>query len=188
MDISSSQYNSDSESGWTHYLDQSYLSENCFHRKGEIVHYEGKGATMEEEEEDLSMVSDASSGPPHYHEEDDHPYNCVNWCPSTSQYTKELGNNKKKNKVKEYGKNQQPSPSLDDTASSPDLNFAKARQKANKKMSFAGSGAVENALDFSPCLSATKIKRKSKFQKQMSFFERSLGGKQGSEEPGDDGA
>ncbi|XP_027356937.1 uncharacterized protein LOC113866257 [Abrus precatorius] len=172
MDISSSQYNSASESGWTHYLDQSSLSGNNFQRRSGMIDYE---ATMEkeEEEEDLSMVSDASSGPPHYHEEDDQPY-CLNWYPSTSQCTKET---KKKNKVRECGKNQHPSP-LDDTASSPVLNFPK------KKNSFSGNGAVDNALGFSQCFSATKIKRKPKLQKQFSFFERSLGGKQDSEEQG----
>nr|KYP70392.1 hypothetical protein KK1_009608 [Cajanus cajan] len=165
MDISSSQYNSASESGWTHYLDQSSLSGSYFQSRGGIVDYEGKGVTMEEEEEDLSMISDASSGPPHYHEDDDQHY-CVNWYPSTTHNTKE---SEKKKKVKEYGDNQHPSP-LDDTASSPVLNW---------------NGAVENVPDFSPCFSATKIKRKSKFKKHFSFFERSLGGKQASEEPGD---
>ncbi|KAK7352491.1 hypothetical protein VNO80_17913 [Phaseolus coccineus] len=177
MDISSSQYNSADESGWTHYLDQSSLSENYFQRRAGIVDYEEKGATMEEEEEeDLSMISDASSGPPHYHEDDDQ-HNCVNWYPS-SHYTKE--SEKKKKKVKEYGNDQHPSP-LDDTASSPALNCAKASHKANNKVSFSGNGAVENTVDFPPCFSGTKVKRKSKFQKHFSFFERP--GKQTSEEP-----
>ncbi|KAL5144663.1 hypothetical protein HKD37_06G014922 [Glycine soja] len=182
MDISSSQYNSAGESGWTRYLDHSSLSESYFQRRGGIEDYGGKGATLEEEEEDLSMISDASSGPPHYHEDDDQNY-CVNWYPSTSHYTKESENNKNK-KVKEYGNNQQPSSPLDDTASSPVLNCPKASQNAIKKASFSGNGAVENAVDFPPCFSGTRIKRKSKFQKHFSFFERSLGGKQASEEPG----
>ncbi|XP_019414488.1 PREDICTED: uncharacterized protein LOC109326241 isoform X1 [Lupinus angustifolius] len=162
MDISSSQYNSGSESGWTHYLDQSYISESHFQRGG-IVDYVGKG-TMMEEEEDLSMVSDASSGPPHY---------CVDWYPSTSQYTKET---EKKKRVKEYGTIQQPS-LLDDTASSPALNCHK---------NFSGNGAVENALDYSQSLSASRTKslqRKPKIKKHFSFFKRSLDGKQASEEP-----
>ncbi|XP_027904920.1 uncharacterized protein LOC114164444 isoform X2 [Vigna unguiculata] len=175
MDISSSQYNSADESGWTHYLDQSSLSQSYFQRRGGIVHYEGKGATMEEgeeEEEDLSMISDASSGPPHYHEDDDQ-HNCVNWYSSSSHHTKE-SEKKKKKKVKEYGNNQHPS-TLDDTASSPVLTCVK------KKVSFSGNGAVENGVEFPPCFSGTKVKRKSKFQKHFSFFERS--GKQTSEEP-----
>ncbi|XP_061367451.1 protein SOB FIVE-LIKE 5-like [Gastrolobium bilobum] len=173
MDISASQYSNASESGWTHYLDQSSLSENYFQRKGGIVDYEGKEARMEEPEEDLSMVSDASSGPPHY----DNEYYCENWypcLPSTPQYTKE---SQKKEKVKEYGRCKQASP-LDDTASSPLFSCPKEK-------SFSGNGAVENALDFSQCVSATRIKRKTKFQKHFSFFERSLGGKLASEEPGD---
>ncbi|KAJ1430381.1 hypothetical protein SESBI_07880 [Sesbania bispinosa] len=166
MDMSSSQYNSVDESGWTNYLDQSSLSEKHFQRRGGIVDYK-------EEEEDLSMVSDASSGPPHYYEEDDHDqqHYCVNWYPSTSQYTKESG---KMKKVKEYGRNQQHS-SLDDTASSP---------APNKKVSFSGNRAVENTLEFSLCFSETRKKGKSKFQKHFSFFELSLGGKHASKEPG----
>lgn len=170
MDISSSQYNSSaSESGWTHYLVQSSLSESHFQIGGNgIGDYEGSGARMEEEEEeDLSMVSDASSGPPHYHDEDDQQHYCVDWYPSTSQYTKE-NEKKKKKRVKEYGRNRHPSP-LDDTASSPVLNCPK------KKTSFSGNGAVENVAS---------LQRKPKFQKHFSFFKRSRDGEQASEEPG----
>ncbi|KAF1893582.1 hypothetical protein Lal_00002075 [Lupinus albus] len=176
MDISSSQYNSGSESGWTHYLDQSYISESHFQRGG-IVDYVGKGSMMEEEE-DLSMVSDASSGPPHY---------CVDWYPSTSQYTKET---EKKKRVKDYGTIQHPS-LLDDTASSPALNCPKAKTILLNtnfffiEQNFSGNGAVENALDYSQSLSATRTKRKPKIKKHFSFFKRSLDGKQATEEPGD---
>ncbi|KAJ1377869.1 hypothetical protein SESBI_48450 [Sesbania bispinosa] len=129
MDISASQYSSASESGWTHYLDQSSLSEGYFQRRGgNIVDYEGKGARMEESEEDLSMVSDASSGPPHY----DNECYYENWYPSHSSTTKE---SQKKKKVKEYGRSQQPSP-LDDTASSPVFNWPKESHK--KQDSFSG--------------------------------------------------
>ncbi|CAL0319029.1 unnamed protein product [Lupinus luteus] len=165
MDISSSQYSSvASESGWTHYLDQSYLSEG-HSRKGAMV----------KEEEDLSMVSDASSGPPHYYDEDDEWF-CVDWYNSTSEHTK--GTEKKK-RVKEYSRIQQPSP-LDDTASSPFLKYPKARH-----MNFSGNGAVENALNYSQSSSATRVKKKPKFQKHFSFFKRSLHEKQASEDSGD---
>lgn len=172
---SASQYSSASESGWTHYLDQSSLSENYFQRRGGVVdECEGKGARMEEEsEEDLSMVSDASSGPPHY----DNECYCENWYPCLSSTTKE----QQKKKVKEYGRSQQPSP-LDDTASSSLFNFPKESHK--KQECFSGNGAVESALDFSQCVSATRIKRKTKFQKHFSFLERSLGGKLASKEQG----
>lgn len=121
MDMSNSQYNSESESGWTNYFDQSSLYENHFQRRSGVVDYEGKGAREEEEEEDLSMISDASSGPPLYHhveDDQDQPY-CVKWHPSNSTSGK---------KVKEYGRNQQPS-LLDDTASSPVLHCSKASHK-----------------------------------------------------------
>ncbi|TKY57906.1 hypothetical protein E2542_SST14960 [Spatholobus suberectus] len=175
MDISAaSQYSSASESGWTHYLDQSSLSENYFQRRGGVVECEEKGARMEESEEDLSMVSDASSGPPHY----DNECYCENWYPFLSSTAKE---HQKKKKVKEYGRSQQPSP-LDDTASSPVFNCPKESHK--KQDSFSGNGAVESALDFSQCVSATRIKRKTKLQKHFNFFERSLAGKLASEEQG----
>ncbi|KAL2318432.1 hypothetical protein Fmac_032308 [Flemingia macrophylla] len=124
MDISgASQYSSASESGWTHYLDQSSLSENYFQKRGGIAEYEGKGARMEESEEDLSMVSDASSGPPHF----DNQCYCKNWYPCISSTTKE---HQKKKKTKEYGRSKQSSP-LDDTASSPVFNCSKDGHKVN---------------------------------------------------------
>ncbi|KAL5071775.1 hypothetical protein RYX36_022662 [Vicia faba] len=121
MDKSSSQYSNASESGWTHYLDQSSISESYVERKSENVEYEGKRTRMNEEEkfeEDSSMVSDASSGPPHY---DNEEYYCENMYHCLSSTNKE--SNKKK-KVKECNTSQQSSP-LDDTASSPFLSCPK---------------------------------------------------------------
>jgi len=118
MDISASKYSDASESGWTHYLVQSSFSE--------IVEYEGKGARMnekEEFEEDLSMVSDASSGTPHY----DSEYQCENLYTCLSSTTKE---SQKKKKVKEYDTSQQHSP-LDDTASSQFFSCPKKSHKVN---------------------------------------------------------
>ncbi|MED6133281.1 hypothetical protein PIB30_027042 [Stylosanthes scabra] len=183
MDISASQYNSASESGWTHYLDQSssLVSESYFQRiDDEEFDDEGKGRTrriMEEEdfEEDLSMVSDASSGPPHY--DDASSWYCENnWYPNNNNNTKESQKMQKKKMVKEYGRisQQQQSSYLDDTASSPIFNFP---NESHHKKSFSGNGAVEDALDFSQCLSVTRIKRKPKFQ---NLFR----GKQASEEQG----
>ncbi|CAL5206106.1 unnamed protein product [Lathyrus oleraceus] len=155
MDKSTSQY---SESGWTHYLDQSIISESCFKGKGEYE-YERKGERMNEKEfeEDSSMVSDASSGPPHYDNEENY---CENFYHCLSSRTKE--SNKRK-KVKEYERSQQSSP-LDDTASSP---FFSCPNKSHKKQdSFLENGAVENnAIQFSECKFATRIKRKTGFYK-----------------------
>lgn len=119
MDKSISHYSHASESGWTHYLDQSFISESYVQRKSEKIEYEGKRTRLNEEdnfEEDSSMVSDASSGPPHYDNEEYYYEKMYHHCLSSTN--KE--SNKKK-KVKEFDKSQQSS-FLDDTASSPYFN------------------------------------------------------------------
>ena len=124
MNISQSQYNSECESGWTHYLDQSYLSGSHGIQKGDD--YVGTKPEFEEEEreEDLSMLSDASSGPPHYQElyEDG--------CSlSVDSSASKLGKKSKKKKSKESrGKEQHHH--LDETASSSVFNYY---SKANSK-------------------------------------------------------
>lgn len=108
MDLSASQYNGVSESGWTKYIDPpTSLLGKYFRKCGSCVECEGEVERVEEEEEGLSMVSDASSGPPHYHEEVDRY--CGN--PSSSL---------PKKKVKECDpKYFEHASLLDDTASSP---------------------------------------------------------------------
>ncbi|CAJ2675332.1 unnamed protein product [Trifolium pratense] len=147
MDISTSKYSgATSESGWTQYLDQSSISESYLQRKDGHGEYKGKGRRMSKEEkfeEDLSMVSDASSGPPHY----DNDY--CDLSSTTKEYMKEKN-------VKKYDRiSQQPSP-LDDTASSP---FFTCPKKSHKKQdNLSGNGAVKSALDFSKCICATRKK------------------------------
>lgn len=100
------------ESGWTSYLDQSSLSRNRYQ-----CYSLGDGHNQEEEEEDdLSMVSDASSGPPHYCEHDE---DCFDEKGSfySPHLPSELAPAKSKNKKKI--KQQQHNSYLDDTASSP---------------------------------------------------------------------
>jgi hypothetical protein len=111
MNISASQYSgSGCESGWTSYLYQSSISKNQYQDFGGFV--DGDFARVEDEqEEDLSMVSDASSGPPHYCEDGEF---C---CDKLAKKSK----NKKKSR--EHGRSQQYS-YLDDTASSPALSKA----------------------------------------------------------------
>ncbi|KAL8487699.1 hypothetical protein ACS0TY_024141 [Phlomoides rotata] len=103
MNISTSEQSSSGfESGWTTYLDQL----DDYNSRGICTNYEEKGRHMNhqtEEEEDLSMVSDASSGPPNYS------------CTIISQ---EKTKNKSKTKEAIRVKKQQ-SLCLDDTASSP---------------------------------------------------------------------
>jgi hypothetical protein len=122
MDISPSQWSSGCESGWTRYLDQSSLSENQFRRVGETHEFGGKEARVEEKAEDLSLVSDASSGPSHYHEDDEecfHDNGCHFYSSSPSEVASK---SKKKKKAKEHGRNRRHS-DLDDTASYPALSF-----------------------------------------------------------------
>jgi hypothetical protein len=130
MDISAaSQWSSGCESGWTRYLEQPSLSENQFHRVGGTDEYGGKEARVGEKEEDLSLVSDASSGPSHYHEDDEECFH-DNGC--HFNYSEVSGKSKKKKKAKElHGRNRRHS-DLDDTASYPALSFPLQASSYNK--------------------------------------------------------
>ena len=122
------------ESGWTLYLEQSFLSQHprngfCDEFKEKRISYSNED---EEEEEDQSMVSDASSGPPHFNEDEvyfDENNNGCFYPPSKDVPTLKFGG--KKQKIKEKGRcgvqdQQQQQPSfLDDTASSPFFNISK---------------------------------------------------------------
>ncbi|KAL6317699.1 hypothetical protein AAG906_030453 [Vitis piasezkii] len=168
MNISASQCSSGCESGWTLYLDQSSSSANECRRAGRVVDEDcgRKNAEVgqQDEEEDLSMVSDASSGPPHFHEDE----NCFSQAAKKSQ----------KKKIKDPCTKQQHS-SLDDTASSPVLSFSK------KKFSpTSDQGSMEHGLDFSQGFSATHFKGKSAFQKHIGFFKSSFADKPPSDQPG----
>ncbi|XP_022766445.1 uncharacterized protein LOC111311335 [Durio zibethinus] len=130
MNVSASQCGSGCESGWTLYLDQSSYSQTRYQNFGGNFDedYGGKGArfVVEDEEEDLSMVSDASSGPRHYCEDykgclDENGSFCS--APVAPEPSKKSDKNKKK--IKKHGSNQQHS-YLDDTASSPVISFSKA--------------------------------------------------------------
>ncbi|KAK8704417.1 hypothetical protein V6N13_048039 [Hibiscus sabdariffa] len=63
MNLSASLCGSGCESGWTFYLDQSFCSQTWSGVKGARF-------MVEDEEEGLSMVSDASSGPRQYYCQD----------------------------------------------------------------------------------------------------------------------
>ncbi|OAY23046.1 protein SOB FIVE-LIKE 5 [Manihot esculenta] len=149
------------ESGWTLYLDQSSLSKNQYQGFGGFVDGGYARVDDDEEEEDLSMVSDASSRPPHYCEDDE---DCFD------QLDKK---NKSKKKSKEYDRSQQHS-YLDDTASSPVLGKKVGKNEAS----------MNHVLEFSQGFSATHFKGKSSLKKHFGFFQSSLPGKSASEEPG----
>ena len=130
MNIATSdQWSTGCESGWTLYLDdQSYISTNTHHNIDHHLHqtYRLKSTVHNDydHDEDLSMVSDASSGPPHFlQKNDEHP----------SYYTQKSSKKSSKNEKKKVGlmKNKQQyhhhdhhpfcnsNHHLDDTASSP---------------------------------------------------------------------
>ncbi|RZB43775.1 hypothetical protein D0Y65_054023 [Glycine soja] len=123
------------ESGWTLYLENSFLNQNAAasHRGGTEGFYEEehKDKRFKGEEEDLSMVSDASSGPPHFPDYDEAYFNEeVNGCfySASNKAVKLAKSGAKKQKVKEnqqHLQDQQHLPSfLHDTASSPVFDFS----------------------------------------------------------------
>lgn len=124
MDLSASECSSGCESGWTRYLDQFSNTTDPYGRG----FGEGKGEYVDEEQDDenLSMVSDASSGPPHFQEYQNYAFENQSYgsCPSVSEEKKK---NKQKSRAKETrGKKQQSLSFDDDTASSPICHFSQA--------------------------------------------------------------
>lgn len=120
---------SGSESGWTMYLDQS--QSYSYYPCGSGCHRDrGLKKTEEEEAEDLSMVSDASSGPPHFHEEEEEEEECIgrgngcfcSACSASKLVTKKV---EKKKKIGEHRGEHKQHSYLEDTASSPAMSFSK---------------------------------------------------------------
>ncbi|XP_022993429.1 uncharacterized protein LOC111489443 [Cucurbita maxima] len=171
MDLLDSECSSGCESGWTLYLEQSFLSHGGSDRivdreSGFCDGYWKAEATEEHEvEEDLSMVSDASSGPPHFfedeacsHEDDGH------FSHASKSVTPEK-NKGKKQKITEYQCHDQPSSFLDDTASSPAHNFT-----ANN---FPNQGSMESFLGLSQ---TSHFEERSSFTEHFGFLQSSLSG------------
>ncbi|KAE8670217.1 Detected protein of unknown function [Hibiscus syriacus] len=137
MNLSASQCGSDCESGWTFYLDQS----SCSQTGNFAEDYGVKGARfmVEDEEDGLSMVSDASSGPRQHCYCQENGRFCSHPA-TTRQPDKKSSRNK--NKIKEDCSNNRHHSCLDDTASSP--------------KNFKGEASIE--LDFSQGFSGTHFK------------------------------
>ncbi|XP_039052296.1 protein SOB FIVE-LIKE 6-like [Hibiscus syriacus] len=165
MNVSASKCGSGCESGWTHYLDQSSYSQSRYQKfSGNFV--------VDDEEEDLSMMSDASSGPrPYYQDYEECHKENGSFCsvPATPEPAKRSSKNKQK--IKDHGSNQQHS-YLDDTASSPVISFSKKCCKKEVSM---------DLLDFSQGFSGTQLKGKSAFHKNIGFLKS---GKTGSKDSG----
>ncbi|KAJ8571112.1 hypothetical protein K7X08_038084 [Anisodus acutangulus] len=164
-----SECSSGCESGWTLYLENSVLPPLTSCKDNNFSHLcedEKFVKTEQEEEEDLSMVSDASSGPPHFCEEENYGHNNNGGfffhAPINVTLPK---SNPKKQKEKEK---QQPS-ALDDTASSPIFDFSN-----NNFTMTNDTASVDNVLDFSQGHSTTHFQRISTYQEQYGFFQSSL--------------
>ncbi|KAF8365102.1 hypothetical protein HHK36_032894 [Tetracentron sinense] len=156
-----SECSSGCESGWTMYLVHSSLSANPFKRGGGFV-----------DEEDLSMVSDASSGPPHFLEDEEYWDDATEWfCSASSAAALEKSSKRRKMDHRQQQQERHPS-FLDDTASSPN-NFTLANNE----------DLMENVLDFSQGFSATKNEGRSAFEKHFVSLQSSLPGKPPSPKP-----
>ncbi|KAL9143882.1 hypothetical protein ABFS82_14G263100 [Erythranthe guttata] len=123
MNISGSECSSGCESGWTTYLDNHLSNNDPFYNnnnnnknnnnsssRSRFLEEKGTRVTNNEEDEDLSMVSDASSGPPYFHDKYE---NII-----SEDNTKKM----KKNNIRV--KSWEQSLCLDDTASSSFFHFS----------------------------------------------------------------
>ncbi|KAK8508502.1 hypothetical protein V6N12_044421 [Hibiscus sabdariffa] len=159
MNVFSSECSSGCESGWTSYLEHSFCSDGSIDKKSGFCDEHRQGHKGKEEvvgdEEDLSMVSDASSGPPHFYEDNGY-FNGDNQhqftLPKVAALSKNVGKRHKHKEHRRQTEDHQQLPSLlDDTASSPLINFSKknfARTNAHASME-------ESAFHFPRGFSAT---------------------------------
>ncbi|XP_013597395.1 PREDICTED: uncharacterized protein LOC106305585 [Brassica oleracea var. oleracea] len=162
--LGSSEWSSGCESGWTLYLDHSvssFPSSSCFRdingfenrrrrSKGSwsqnYVHQE------EDEEEDLSMMSDASSGPRNVCEED------------SVKKLNSVGPKKQKKSEKKRSDYEKMNSVLDDTASSHMLQKSVSGNKIEQTF-------PESTLDYSQGFSATHLQDKAAFQEQYGYLQ-----------------
>ncbi|XP_022941183.1 uncharacterized protein LOC111446559 isoform X2 [Cucurbita moschata] len=165
-DWSATHYCRGGESGWTMYLDQSYTSGGGVGENYREIEAKVR-AEKDEEEEDLSMVSDASSGPPNYNEE------CFyNNGDSASESAMNCSREEKKKskKGKQNGRNDQHS-YLDDTASSTIYGYGYGYGYGKKINGASSKEALEtNAIELSQGFSATHVKRKPAVKKRFGFY------------------
>lgn len=186
-----SECSSGCESGWTLYLENSCISSYSNRENGNFV--DGKlglseEKRSEEEEEDLSMVSDASSGPPHCPEEGDcmastngNAARCFFHAraPLDATLCKSRGGKKQKtseNHCRKKTAAREISSLLDDTASSPVFEM----DLRHKDFTLLNNhGSAEMVLDFSQGYSTTHFEEESSachLQDQYGFFHSSLSG------------
>ncbi|KAK1395955.1 Angiogenin-2 like [Heracleum sosnowskyi] len=157
MDRSPSECNSGCESGWTAYLEQSSNSVYNECRK----HEKSKKVVLQEDK-DLSMVSDASSGPrndENHVEEDYDSFRYYSYSVSAPEEGK-MRKHKSKNQKNQDGGKLLKGSHLDDTASSPVFSFS----KKNLALSSNQASTQQEKQGFS----TTHSKRKSSLKQQHS--------------------
>ncbi|XP_019155889.1 PREDICTED: uncharacterized protein LOC109152693 [Ipomoea nil] len=150
MNLSGSECSSGCQSGWTTYFDQNSNSEDQFNSRFHGEDHRGGKMGFCSEDEDLSMVSDASSGPPHFRggeEEEEYLYK-----------------GKQKRKSTEIWGDKQERCYLDDTASSPALSFPFKENTASMETNVPG-------------VSEKHLKGKSVLGKHFGFLKSSKSGK-----------
>ncbi|XP_076919222.1 protein SOB FIVE-LIKE 5-like isoform X2 [Bidens hawaiensis] len=164
-----SESSSGCESGWTVYLEHSHS--NKTHKNNEDGYICKQDSftyvTDEQEEEDMSMVSDASSGPQHVQEQEDE---CFKYNNNNNGGAYTNGKMKKIHKDSKFNKkiHDLPLPSfLDDTASSPFFNFSNNNLTVPSKN---GSMVENEMIDYSQGYSTTYFKGESAFQDHFGFF------------------
>ncbi|KAF5448292.1 hypothetical protein F2P56_028842 [Juglans regia] len=182
MNVFDSECSSGCESGWTLYLEHSFLSPNVSSRDTGILdrnnrfcdEYKDKRAkeeAKEEEEEDLSMVSDASSGPPHLFEDEGYVNDdsgCFYPASRAATLAKNVG---KRQKIKQHRhrEDHELNDFLDDTASSPVINFS-----WNNFTLDNNQPSMESVLGFSQGFSETRFERTPAFQDHFGFSKSTL--------------
>ncbi|XP_039060833.1 protein SOB FIVE-LIKE 6-like [Hibiscus syriacus] len=137
MNFIASECSSGSESGWTNYLEQSFLSANPSKKKNVKKsgfcdeRRENRSKQRVVDEEDLSMVSDASSGPPHFYEDNggNQLYH-KNMVPQGVTLNKN-GGDKRHRKLQVHED--------DDTASSPFINHSKNNNNNHAPVGFSAT-------------------------------------------------
>ncbi|CAJ1977317.1 unnamed protein product [Sphenostylis stenocarpa] len=147
------------ESGWTLYLEHSFFNQNASSHRGgteacfEVEHMDKRFKDEDSGEEDLSMVSDASSGPPHFPHYESYLNEDVSGCfHPASKAVKPVKSGKKKQKVKEnqHLEDQHLTSVLHDTASSPVFDFSTNNATRDNRQTSVGS-----VVDYSQGFSAT---------------------------------
>ncbi|CAI9777192.1 unnamed protein product [Fraxinus pennsylvanica] len=170
MNTSNSECSSGCESGWTMYLDQVSNSTNYYNGAFDNYNYQEKGGAYvygDQEDENLSMVSDASSGPPQFQD----------YCENYAFDEQKKNSNQQKKMKQKKGKSQ--SLYLDDTASSPMFHFS----KDNVAYSDIHT-SMEHGLGCSQGHPTPDFEGNLKMKKHIDFFKSSAEGKKASGKSG----